>query len=261
MDLVEFIGVIKRWIILVIAVAVVVTGYTAFVALRTPASYSADTTVIIGLSEITSSSLLGISITQNAERLTSTYAELVTTQPVMEKSLEKAGLDWPITELQSMVFTTTTKNTPSLQISVIDSDANRATLLANTVSEAFVEYIKETGKNSALEAQAETMKQLNDVNKEIAALGATSSMDAGLFKALQDRRDTIINEYEILLNQQAHAGDVRVIDSAYTVTRAGMSNTQKIGISFVISLVAGIVLAFIAEAVRKSFRETPVEQF
>jgi len=261
MDLVEFIGVIKRWIWLVIAVVVVVTGYTGFVVLRTPASYNADTTVIIGLSEITSSSLLGISITQNAERLTSTYAELVSTQPVMEKSLEKAGLDWPVTTLQSMVYTATTKNTPSLQISVVDSDANRAKLLANSVSEAFVEYIKETGKNSALEAQAETLRQLNDVNKKIAALGATPSVDVAIYKALQDRRDTILNEYENLLNQQAHAGDVRVIDSAYTVSRAGMSTTQKIAISFVISLVAGIVLAFIAEAVRKSLRETPVEQF
>ncbi|MHB9111524.1 MAG: YveK family protein [Thermoleophilia bacterium] len=260
MDLVEFIGVIKRWIWLVIAVVVVVSGYTTLVSLRTPVSYSADTTVMVGLSEISSSSLLGISIVQNAERLSSTYAELVSTQPVMEKALGKAGLDWPVTRLQSMVSTKTTKDTPSLQIAVVDSDENRAKLLANSVSEAFVEYIKETGRNAALEAQAETIRQLNDVNKELAALGATPSADVAIVKALQDRRDTILNEYENLLKQQAHAGDVRVIDSAYTVYRAGMSTSQRIAISFAISLVAGIVLAFIAEAVRKSLRDTPVEQ-
>lgn len=261
MDLVEFVGVIKRWIWLVIAVVIVVTGYSTFVSLRAPKNYSAVSIVMIGFSEISSSSLLGISIVQNAERLSSTYAEMVTTQPVMEKGLEKAGLDWPFARLQSMVSTATTKNTPSLQITVVDSDENRAKLLANSVSEAFVEYIRETGRNSALEAQAETLSQLDDVNKELADLGATPSADAAIVNALQDRRDTILNEYENLLNQQAHAGDIRIIDSAYTVTRTGMSATQRIAISFVVSLVAGIILAFIAEAIRKSLQETPEEQF
>lgn len=257
MDLVEFVGVIRRWIWLVIAVVVVVTGYTTITSLRTQASYTADTSVIVGLSELSSSSLLGISILQNADRISSTFAELVGTEPVMEKALAKAGLDWPFARLQSMVSTTTTKNTPTLQISVVDSDESRAKLLANSVSEAFVEYIKETSENASSEAQAETLRQLNDVNEELAAQGGTPSADTAMVNALQDRRDTILNEYENLLNQQAHAGDVRVIESAHSVSRAGISTAQKIGISLAISLVAGILLAFIAEAVRKSMRETP----
>jgi len=260
MDLVEFIGVIKKWIWLVVAVVVVVTGYTAFVALRTSPSYSADATIIVGLSEISSSSILGISIVQNGERISSTYAELVSTSPVLERAIAKAGLDWPVTRLQPLVSTETTKTTPSIKIIVIDSDESRVKLLANSVSEAFVEYIKETGTNSALKAQEDTIRQLNDVNQELADMGAAPSANTAIVMALQVRRDTILNEYESLLNQQAHAGDLRIIDSANIVTRAGISARQKIIISFVISLAAGIVLAFIAEAVRKSFQKTPVEQ-
>lgn len=256
MDLVEFIGVIKRWIWLIIAIVVVVTGYTGYKAYSAPVSYIADTTVMVGLNEIASSSLLGISIAQNGDRLTGAYSELVSTRPVMEKALGKAGLDWPITRLQSMVSSEIKKSTPSLQIFVVDSDENRTILLANTVSEAFVEYIRETSKNASLEAQAETLRQLNDVNKELAVLGATPSADAAKVKALQDRRESILNEYEKLLNQQTHAVDLRIIDSAYTVSRAGTSASQRIAISFAISLVAGIVLAFIAEAVRKSLRQS-----
>jgi capsular polysaccharide biosynthesis protein len=255
MDLIEFIGVIRGWKWLVLAVIVVVTSYTVFSSARTPASYSAEATVVAGLSQITSSSTLGISMAQSGERISGTYAELVNAQPVIEKALEKAGLDWSIASLRPLVSATTTKNTPVMRIKVVDSDADRAKLLANSVSDAFVEYIKDVSKTSILEAQAETIKQLNDVNKELAALTASSPGDAGLIRAVQDRRDSILKEYQSLLDQRSHAGDVRVVDPAETVSQTGMPPSQRVTIGFVISLVAGIVLAFIAEAVRKSVRQ------
>jgi len=254
MDLVEFVGVIRKWIWLVLIVVVVVTGYTVYSNARSKSSYSSETTVVAGLSQIASTSALGLNIAVSGDRISATYAELITADPVMEKALDKAGLDWPASTLAGMTSSTTTKNTPVLRIAVTDSDPNRAQLLANAVSDSFVEYVSDIGASGAKDAQQVTISELNDVDRQLAELNASAQPEAGAVKALQDRHDALVKEYQGLLDQQAHANDIRVVDPASSAFQVGAPASQRLAIGFVISLVAGIVVAFLAEAVQKSLR-------
>ncbi len=257
MDLVEFIGIIRKWKWMVLVVVVVVTAYLVVSVIRSPASYVAEAKVMPGLTQIASSNVAGVSLAQGGERVGDVYAELVTSQPVMQAALDKAGLGWPVERLRTLVSSSVAPNTPVIKIDVSDSDSQQAKLLANSVANAFVDYIKDASNSGAANAQGVVLKQLNDVNTQISAQNAKTQPDESMIKALQDRRDLIVKEYQDLLDQQANAADIRVVDPATTYSGSGMSGTQKVAIGLIISVVAGIVLAFVAEAVRKSWRPVP----
>ncbi len=252
MDLVEFIGVIKRWKWMVLAVIVVVTAYVIFSSTRSQSSYEADTTLVAGLSQITSSGSQGVNIAASGQGISATFVELVTADPVMQKALQVAKLNWSTTRLRSEVSASNTQDTPVLSITVTDTDPGRAQLLANSVSNAFVGYISDVSKTSFQDAQNEMTNQLQDVEKQINQQNSSPNVDTSTVKALQDRRDAIAKDYESLISQETDAGDVRVTSAADTYQRVGMANTEKIAIALVIGLIGGIVLAFISESVRKS---------
>lgn len=255
MDLVDFIGVIRKWKWLVLPIVLLVTGYTIVTGTRSPATYRAEAMVVAGLSQIASSSSGGISIAQSGERIGATYAELVTAQPVLEKAIEKAGLDWQPTLLRGIIATEIPRNTPVLKVSVTDSDPARAQLLANSVAEAFVEYIQDVSTVGGDAAKGILTSELDSIEKDIVdyQTGAIKLTEAQN-RALQDRRDTVLREYTDLLDQQARAGDVRVANPADDVERTGSTTLQRALIAFGISLVAGVALAFVAEGISKSVR-------
>jgi len=259
MDLVEFIGVIRKWKWLVLAVIVVVTAYVLATNIRSQNNYSSDATVVAGLSQMASTSTLGLAIAASGDRISATYSELVTAQPVMEKALDRAGLDWPTSRLESMVSSSLTKNTPVLRISVVDTDPNRAVLLTNAVADSFVEYIRSVSTSGIEDAENLVLGQLSDVDRRLADASAAPQVDNVLVKTLQDQHDNLLKEYQGLLDQQAHASDVRVVDPAYNSYLVGTPFTQRVAFGFVISVVAGIVVAFLAEAVQKSLRGTRQE--
>lgn len=252
MDLVEFIGVIKRWKWMVLAVIVVVVAYVIFSSARSQSSYEAHTTLVAGLSQITSSGSQGVNIAASGQGISATFVELVTADPVMQKALQDTKLNWSTTRLRSEVSASNTQDTPVLSITVTDTDPGRAKLLANSVSNAFVEYISNVSKTSFQDAQNEMTSQLQDVEKQINQQNSSAHVDTSMVKALQDRRDAITKDYEDLISKAADANDVSVTSSADDYQRVGMANAEKIAIALGIGLIGGIVFAFISESIRKS---------
>lgn len=252
MELSEVIGVIRRWKWLVLPVVVLVTGYTIYSGLQSKPSYNAEATVVSGFSQIAEGGNNSINVVQSGERVGLTYAELITTQPVLESALKKAGLDWNPSTLAGIISVTPVKSTSILKIDVTDTDGDQAVLLANSVADAFVDYVKDTAKNGNAASVAAVTDDLNSVEAQLASAKASPAQDQGKINALQDRRDEILKEYQALLDQDIQSGDIMVANPADFAQAGGIQLGQRIAIGFVISLVAGIVLAFIAEAVRKS---------
>ncbi|MHB1270927.1 MAG: YveK family protein [Thermoleophilia bacterium] len=250
MDLVDFISVIRRWIWLLIPVVLLVVGYTAYSGIRSQTAYNSEATIVIGLSQIAASSTGGFSIANSGDRIGATYSELVTARPVMEKALAKAGLDWHPDTLRSKVSTNVTKNTPVFKVDVVDTDPQRTQTLANAVAESFVEYIQDVSTSGADDARKVVMGELTRVDTELAsARAANSGANEARINSLQDSKATILKQYATLLDQQTHAGDIRVANPADSSTRTGTSLGQRIAIGLAAGLIVGILLEFIAEAI------------
>ena len=254
MELADFIGVIRKWKWLILPVIVVVTGYTYITGASAQKIYTAKASVAVGLSQITSASAVGISLAQSSDKIGATYAQLVTAQPVLKAALDKSGVKWSEERLGSATTVTPITDTTMLEIGVNDSDPQQAQLLANSVADAFVSYIQSVSDSGAQQAESQALKQLSDVEQKLQKQNTTTQVDEVLVKGLQEQRDSILKEYGTLLDQQVNAGDVSVVNRADSAAVIGTSLTQRTGIGFVISLVGGIMLAFTAEAGRKSLK-------
>jgi len=250
MDLADFIYVIRRWIWLLIPVVLVVVVYSVYSGIRSQPAYNSEATIVIGLSQIAASGTGGFNIANSGDRLGATYSELVTAQPVMEKALAKAGLDWRPDTLRSMVSTSVTKNTPVFKVDVVDTDSQRAQTLVNAVAESLVEYIQDVSKTGADDARTVLMGELTRVDKDLAAAKASNSgADEARINSLQDSKATILIEYATLLDQQTNAGDIRLVNPADSSTKTGISLGQRVAIGLAIGLIVGILLEFVAEAI------------
>ncbi len=256
MELADFIGVIWKWKWLVLTIVVLITGYTLVTSFRGSDMYRAEVSVIPGLSQIASASSTGINIEQAGDRIGATYAELVMTQPVLDMALEKAGLDWQPDVLRGRISTEQPKNTPMIKISVTDSSASRAQTLANAVGNGLVEYLQEATKAGTDSAKAVITTELADIEKQYAIVQPGGSKpDENIARALADRRQSALKNYETLISQQVSNADIRVAGRADTSSLVGTQRTQKAVIAFIISLAIGISLAFLSEGIRKALAQ------
>lgn len=255
MELSEFIGVIRKWKWLILPIVMLTTGLTIFTSLRSQESYRAETLVVIGLSKITTSSAEALNLSQSGKQIGATYAELMTVQDVMRKALEKAGLDWQPEDLSGRVAVDLPPNTSIMKISVTDTDLDRAMILTNAVSEAFIEYIVEVS-NVGIESTKESIQfEIATIETALAALPNDGSASvAAQSSALQLRRETAIREYEQLLEQKSRVVDLEIISpsSSYSVVKPNL--VQRTLVAFGISVIVAIALAFLAEAFQKAVR-------
>lgn len=259
MELADFIGVIWRWKFLVLAVVLIVTGYVLFRSMREQEMYSASVSVVPGLSQIADASAVGIGIEQAGDRISATYAQLVTTGPVLQKALTKANLDWEPERLRSEIATSQPLNTPIIEITVTDSNPQRAQALANAVGEGLVEYSQETTKNGDDAAKAVITNELADIEKQYAAAQPTgTNPNAITAQAMVDRRNTVLKDYDNLLNQETSSSDVKVLGTADSYNIIPTKTTQNTLIALIVSLAIGISLAFILEGARKAIAQAGV---
>ena len=256
MELSDFIGVIRKWKWIVIMVVLSVTIYTVITSLQGQNSYRAETIVVVGLSGLTSPGSAGVNLALSGPKIGATYAELVTTEPVISRALEIAGLDWQPSALSGRVETDIPKETSVIKIAVTDRDAARAILLTDAVANSFIEYIKDVSATSFENSKDILKTELAKAEEELATAsveGANTS-DSEI-RALQQTRDALLRRYDDILDEQVTAGDIRVIQPASAYQTVGIQASQRIIIGFAISLVIGIGVAFIAEAISKSLKK------
>lgn len=253
MELSEFISVIRKWFWIVLPAVLLVTGYTLFTGLKGDATYRADTIVVVGLSEMVSPGGGSGNISYNAARIGATYEELITTEPVMNGALEIAGLDWDPMTLAVRISVELPKDTTVLKIGVIDSDSELAERLADAVAESFSNYIRDVGAATNEGALKSIDEELLTNEKEIAALSAVGSdQNASQIKSLQQAQGVLLERQANLMENKNKMGDVTVLQPASAVQTVGIQWQQRTIIAFFISLVAGIALAFVAEAISKA---------
>jgi non-specific protein-tyrosine kinase len=135
MELRQLTAALRRWWWVILA-SVLVAGITSFAVTRaTPNTYEAHTTLQVGdvanPNPDQNSMLLG-------QTLASFYAELVTREPVLRGTLEALQLDWDWQGFRDMVMSRTTLNSPFIEISVVDTDPQRAQVFANEIARQLI---------------------------------------------------------------------------------------------------------------------------
>jgi capsular exopolysaccharide synthesis family protein len=137
MELKRYLGVLKRWIWLVILGAIIAGGAAYFISSNMTPIYAARSRYLIDEAPGSSNSN-EYSKLLTEQKLAQTYVEITTARPVLEETIVQLDLPYTVNELRRIVSVSAPLDTQILVISTEDPDPVRAADIANTVGEVFI---------------------------------------------------------------------------------------------------------------------------
>jgi non-specific protein-tyrosine kinase len=174
-DFRRYLGLLRRWWWLFVLAALVAGAIGYFYSLQMTPIYQASTTMMINEAPTSNRSADLTSIT-TSERLAKTYANMITTRPVIEKVIQRLGVVIPPEQVERMVTVTQVSNSQLLVIMVEGPDASFSAAVANALVVVFSEQLQEqqssryaASKKSLEERVAEIEKQMADLQDQVAA--------------------------------------------------------------------------------------------
>lgn len=173
----------RWWLIILLCVAAVAASY--FYSSRQVKVYEAITTVIVGESiQVTDPTTQDL---DTSRRLAQTYAMIIRRQPIMQAVVDEMGLDESWRSLRSRTKVFLVPNSQLIEITVEDTDFDRARLVADEIANQFIFYTPTLDKTSESdettafikERLARLKEKITQGQKEIDAKEA-QYLDAGL---------------------------------------------------------------------------------
>jgi non-specific protein-tyrosine kinase len=156
MELQQLTAALRRWWWVILA-SVIVAALTSFLVTRaTPSIYEAHATLQVG-------DVANPNPDQNTmalgQSLAGFYAELVKREPVLRGTLEALKLDWDWQGLRDMVSSRTQISSPFIEISVVDSDPQRAQVLANELARQLIQQSPQGNEEQRREQDRQFTRQ------------------------------------------------------------------------------------------------------
>ncbi|MCI0520640.1 MAG: polysaccharide biosynthesis tyrosine autokinase, partial [Chloroflexi bacterium] len=109
-------------------------------------------------------------------RLAQTYSELLTTRPVWEGVVDQLDLDISADELRAGIAVQPVQDTQLIEVSLEDTDPQRAALVLNTLVQVFAQQNRALQEERFAASKANLSKQLEDMNNRI--LQVSAELDA-----------------------------------------------------------------------------------
>ncbi|HYW90165.1 MAG TPA: protein tyrosine kinase, partial [Chloroflexota bacterium] len=130
----------RRWAWLFAVAFFLAAGTSYFVSSGLPKVYEGTAKLLVAPSQAGSPQSYNDVLT--AERLTRTYSEVLKTRPIVEAGAVEAGLGLSYERALALLDVRPVANTQLIQISARASDPELAARFANSVTNAFVQYIQ-----------------------------------------------------------------------------------------------------------------------
>jgi capsular exopolysaccharide synthesis family protein len=204
-----------------------------------------------------------------SERLAQTYAEILESSSVLAEAIAQLGLEERPDRLAKKVKAEPVPDTQLLRLSVTDFDPNQAALLANTISEVFIEQIQVMlaepydGRLDSYEDQlTELSQQIEETQSAIDTLNAewvqSATQLARLENLLEDYRGdqrALLDEYK---RQQQIADDatrkISIVENAIIPEEPAQRRTLYIILAAMVGAIGALGIAFLIEYLNDTLR-------
>lgn len=168
MEIRQYLYLLRRWLWLILLVALV-TGSTAyFVSRMQQPIYRATSALLIIEDNSSSDSAYRTLLT--SERLASSYAERLKNFYVLQAAINSLSVDLTTNELDEILFVDTIGQTNLLAVSIEHSDPQLAADLANAVPQFFIERTQAQQLDRLANSKASLEEELASVEAEIVAI-------------------------------------------------------------------------------------------
>ncbi len=273
MELKQYFNVLVKWWWLILA-SVVVAAVSSFVASSlTPRSYSAHTTLMVG--QALQNPNANATDLSAGSALAQSYSDLVRREPVLRSTLSSLDLPWDWGILQNMVTSRVVPGTQLLEIAVLDTDPQRAMVLADEIARQLILQSptgttpEKAAENQFILTQIESLKtNIKKGQEEISQLDdvITQSTSARQIQDARSRQATLQAQvsswqatYAQLLSnlQQGTTNFLSVVESAQMprspVGSGTLSNVLlAAAVGFVLAAGAAFLLEYLDDSLKTS---------
>ena len=261
-------SIILRWLWLLILATLVASVVTYWVSQQQTPTYEANVRLIVGPG--LDSPNPDLNALRTSGQLMQTYAEMVTTQPVLQVVVDELGLDIPPSRLGGRISVKTNKETQILSITVRDDDPRQAVAIANAAADMLLRL----SPASSSSPEARLMDQMRSQAPKIEANIATSeeiirqlevefqaATDVTQQRLIMDQLSTERNRlseahrtlallYESL--QQASINQIKIVEPA----QGAAPIASQLQLRVLIGAGAGLVLGLLIVVAFEYFDET-----
>jgi succinoglycan biosynthesis transport protein ExoP len=140
MELVHFWNVLRRWWWLLLLAGLICAGGTVAYSHRGAPLYRASTRILINQAQ--SPGPAGYNDVLTSQLLANTYGELLRNRAVLEETISQLSLPFTADTLGARVHVDVVRQTQLLQVSVDDTDPNRAAAIANALVSVFKGHVQ-----------------------------------------------------------------------------------------------------------------------
>ncbi len=140
MELREYVGLLRKWLWLVILCGIIAGAGAYIVSKRMTPIYEASSTVRVNQASNPATSTAYADVL-TSERLARTYASLLTSRPVLEETARRLGIE--AKTLSSAVTVTPVRDTLLLQVKVEGANPQLIAEVANVVPQVFIDRDRE----------------------------------------------------------------------------------------------------------------------
>jgi capsular exopolysaccharide synthesis family protein len=260
MELRRYASLLWRWLWLIVLGAVLAGGAAYFYSSRQVPVYQASTMLLISQAKAGVSDVSSLYV---GDRLAATNAELLRRQPVMAEVVRQLELKISPGALAGAVRVTPIRNTQLMQLSVEDTDPQRAALIANTVPKVFIQQNDEMQTRRFADSKARLQKQLQQMQNDIvgmqeslARLQAADNPDAAAIDTVQRNLreqqtsySTLYRSYEDLRLEEARQLDTLLIaeDAQAPTAPIRPKTRQNVLLAAAIGAMLAAGIAFLVE--------------
>ena len=249
MDTRRSLGVLRRWAWLLIAAVLLAGGAAFLVSSALPKTYEASVTLMVGQSlQATSPDYNGLLA---SARLSQTYANLVDTEPLLAKVIDREQLNMTTDQLGKAVKADAPSDSSMLTITVDDPDPARVAAIANTIADELIaESPAVNGRNSTVQSfvdsdLASVQQQIEDAQTEaqrLSALQAPAAADQARLQTLQAQLVSLHNTYSTLLQFSSTRGTslLTVVNPAVQPTAP---SSPRVLLNTALAAMVGLLLA------------------
>jgi non-specific protein-tyrosine kinase len=194
----RYLTVIRRWLWLVAACALLAAGAAYFISSRMTPVYSASTTLLVRQAPTAGGS--DYNAVLMSDRLALTYAQMLREEPVLEAVIEQLGMEGVTPgELASWVRVELVRDTQLIRLSVEDTDSSRAAEIANAIADAFIAQNKALQEERYADSLASMQAQMDELSvlmeETQAGIDAQGEPETARGEAELARLETILAGY------------------------------------------------------------------
>ena len=253
----------RHWFLLVLMTAIGVSVPAALIRMEDP-SYLATARIVIGAADTNDG--------QQATALADTALALATSQEVVARALEQAGVQANPATVVEQVQVEPVGTSGVLEFSVVDPDARMSAAIVNAVATEIVRMRDEAIVAPTREVLAQTDAQIAALNTRIgeieraadSAVAGYGSVEALALQHAQamEQQSALENQRQALLEALTAAVRPRVVDTSATAgVLVPAALTTRLAVGGLLGLVLGVALAATWESLRPTLRGAAIARY